>query len=237
MKILLYDIETSPNIGYTWEKWEQNVISFIKEREILCFAYKWLGEDKVYTVSKQGKKTDKEVIAALHALFAEADLLVAHNGLQFDNKIAKARMVYWDMKPPRILQSVDTKVSAKSYFKFNGNGLDDLGQFLKLGRKQKHPGFDMWLGCMADKASSWKQMIKYNKQDVLLLEKVYLRLKPWIHNHPRLSKESKGCPNGSSHHVTKQGYRATQSTIKQQMHCKDCDIWYLTSIKKEKEVK
>lgn len=232
MKILLYDIETSPNIGYTWEKWEQNVIAFKKEREILCFAYKWLGETQVKTVSKEGQKDDKKVVEALHKLFEEADIVIAHNGDQFDQKISKARMIFHGMMPPRILQSVDTKKAAKSYFKFNGNSLNELGQLFKLGKKEKHPGFDMWLGCMADKPSAWKQMLKYNKQDVVLLEKVYLRLRPWIQNHPRTSMDSKGCPHGSNHDVQPRGYRATQSTIKRQMYCKDCNIWYLTKVGK-----
>jgi len=46
-KILFYDLETSPNIGYTWEKYDQNVISFIKEREILTCAYKFKGDKEV----------------------------------------------------------------------------------------------------------------------------------------------------------------------------------------------
>lgn len=33
-KILLFDIETSPNLSYTWEKYQQDVIAFEKEREI-----------------------------------------------------------------------------------------------------------------------------------------------------------------------------------------------------------
>jgi hypothetical protein len=232
VRILLYDIETSPNIGYTWEKWEQNVIQFVKEKELLSFAYKWLGDKEVKAVSKEGQKDDKKLVAALHVLFQEADIIIAHNGNQFDNKVAKARMIYHGMKPPRILQSVDTKVAAKTYFKFNGNGLEDLGVFLKLGKKLKHPGFDMWLGCMANKKSSWKQMIKYNKQDVVLLEKVYLRMRPWIHNHPRTSSASKECPHNIFHVVEKRGYRATQTTIKQQMHCTECDVWYLTKVTK-----
>ncbi len=32
--------------------------------------------------------------------------------------------------------------------------------------------------------AAWKVMEKYNKQDVLLLEKVYDRLLPWIKSHP-----------------------------------------------------
>lgn len=233
MKILFYDLETSPNIGYTWEKYEQNVIQFVKEREILSCAYKWQGESGVECVTRQGQKTDKKVVEQLHRLFAEADIVIAHNGDRFDNGIAKARMIYHGMLPPRILQSVDTRKAAKNYFKFNGNGLDELGQYLRLGRKLKHPGFEMWLGCMADKRSSWKQMVKYNKQDVVLLEKVYNRLKPWIHNHPRLSSISTRCPNGPSHDVVKRGYRATQATVKRQMFCRDCNHWYLATIGKE----
>jgi uncharacterized protein YprB with RNaseH-like and TPR domain len=231
-KLLFYDIETSPNIGYTWEKYEQNVLSFIKEREILSCAYKWQGESNIHCITKQGQKTDHRIVQQLHSLFAKADILIAHNNDKFDQGIVKARMIYYNMLPPRILQSVDTRKVAKHYFKFNGNGLNDLGEFLKLGKKRVHTGFDMWLGCMSDKASSWKQMVKYNKQDVALLQKVYNRLRPWIHNHPRLSSISTMCPNGPSHHIQARGYRATQVTVKRQMFCKDCNIWFLISIRK-----
>jgi uncharacterized protein YprB with RNaseH-like and TPR domain len=232
MRILFYDLETAPNIGYTWEKWETNVLGFIKEREILSCAYKWQGDKKVSVISAQGQKSDKNLVKKLHRLFEQADIVIAHNGDKFDQGIAKARMIYHKMSPPRILQSVDTRKAAKNNFKFNGNGLEDLGKFLKLGSKRKHSGFDMWLGCMEGKKSSWKEMIKYNKQDVVLLEKVYNRLKPWIHNHPCLSEIKDGCPQCGSKNVVRKGYRATQATIKQQMQCKSCNSWYL--VKKAK---
>ena len=41
-KILLLDIETSPNVAYVWGKWEQNVIDYVKEWNIICFSAKWL---------------------------------------------------------------------------------------------------------------------------------------------------------------------------------------------------
>jgi hypothetical protein len=33
IKQLFLDIESSPNLAYVWDKWEQNVIAFEKERE------------------------------------------------------------------------------------------------------------------------------------------------------------------------------------------------------------
>jgi DNA polymerase elongation subunit (family B) len=230
-KVLFYDIETSPNLGYTWGKYEQTVISYVQEIGLLSFAYKWEGESEVKCVSKGAAKTDKYVVKALYRLFQEADIIIAHNNDRFDQPIVTARMAYYGMKPPRVLQSVDTRKVAKRYFKFNSNSLDDLGAFLKLGRKQKHSGFDMWLGCMANKRSSWRQMIKYNKQDVVLLEKVYNRLKPWMQNHPMMGVKG-SCPTCGSESLQKRGLRATHATVKQQWQCNDCHSWHLTPVKK-----
>jgi hypothetical protein len=36
-----------------------------------------------------------------------------------------------------------------------------------------------------DKAS-WKLMKDYNKQDVVLLEKIYLHFRPWMRSHPNM---------------------------------------------------
>ena len=47
-RILIYDLESAPNVGYTWRKWDQNVIEFVQEWYILTVAWKWLGEKKVY---------------------------------------------------------------------------------------------------------------------------------------------------------------------------------------------
>ena len=57
-KILIYDLETSPNQGYTWGKYEQNVIQFTKEWELLSFAYKWLGEKKVKCLARPNFKNN-----------------------------------------------------------------------------------------------------------------------------------------------------------------------------------
>lgn len=236
-KILFYDIETTPNLGYIWGKYQQDVIAYAKERELLCFAYKWLGDKSVKCVTNYySAKGDKSVVEALAKLLNQADIVVAHNGDEFDRKIVKSRMLYWKLPPLKINSSVDTKKVAKAYFEFNGNGLDDLCKFLDIGKKAKGPGFDMWLGCMRGDKRSWQQMIKYNKHDVTLLEELYNRFLPWIENHPNVSKlvESDGCPSCQSRKVIKNGFRATTAQISQRWVCLSCNKHWLGPVKKVK---
>lgn len=226
-KVLFYDIETTPNLAYVWGKYEQNVLSYESEWEILCFAYKWQGEKTVYCHRQRGN--DLSLTKKLWALFDKADVVIAHNGDAFDQKKVRARFVYYDFSPPSPVIEIDTKKIAKKYFKFNSNKLDDLGDHLKLGRKVTHEGFSLWLGCMNNKVKSWQKMMKYNKQDVVLLEKVYQRLRPWMIDHPNLSLldgSKRGCPNCSSYKVQKRGKTVTHRVVKQRWQCQECGAWF-----------
>lgn len=178
-KILIYDIENTPNIAYVWGKWEQNVIDYVKEWEVLSVAYKWAGDKTVKCITREGEPTDRSVVEHLHRLFSEADEIVAHNGDQHDARKLRARMVYYNLPPLQKVKQVDTKKLAKRLFMFNGNGLNDLGVHLGLGMKYKHSGFELWKQCMDNDPKAWAEMVKYNKMDVVLLEKVYDRFKAW----------------------------------------------------------
>lgn len=234
-RILFYDIETSPNISYTWGKWEQNVIAFKKEWELLSFAYKWEGSNQVHCLNRTAfkDKTDRSLTKALWMLFNEADILVAHNGKQFDDKKARAKFIEHGLQPPAPSKSIDTKQIAKSQFMFNSNSLDDLGQLLGLGRKVSTGGFDLWLGCMKGDKKSWAKMSKYNKQDVILLEKVYLKLRAWHTTHPNLSAylDREGCPACSSQNTQRRGTAVAAKKKRQRHQCQDCGHWFTGIIK------
>lgn len=219
-KILLFDIETSPSLGYVWQKYEANVLEYEKDWEILCFAYKWLGKSKIHVERRYGK-SDKVLVKKLWALFEKADIVVAHNGNQFDIKKFKARALVHGLTPPSSVTSIDTKIEAKRYFKFDSNKLDDLGRLLGIGRKHSTGGFELWLGCMQGDAASWKKMMKYNKQDVALLEQVYLKMRPWMTSHPNVSR-SNGCPNCGSTKLKSYGIRTTKVSTYQRLRCMAC---------------
>lgn len=240
-KILLFDIETMSNRAYVWGKYEQDVIAYIQEGYILSWSAKWLGGKQVtkglndYPGYKAGSPDDAQLILELHSLINEADIVIAHNGDRFDVRKMNTRFVYHGLTPPEPYKTVDTLKVAKKNFAFNSNKLDDLGNFLGVGRKLKHPGFDLWLGCEAGDQSSWNLMKKYNKQDVLLLERIYLKLRPWITNHPNISileNKSDNCPSCGSHKLQSRGLGITRTGQYHRYQCQSCGAWSRGAAKK-----
>ncbi len=237
-KILFYDIETSPNIGFTWGKYDQHVPAFIQEVKMLCVSYKWSGENNTSVATirdfpgyKPGitKVNDKGLTEFLWGLFDEADVLIAHNGKNFDDKVVRTRFLDNQLAPPSPWKSIDTLQQARKLFKLNSNKLDDLGQYLGLGRKVAHEGMSLWIKCMEGDEDAWKRMVKYAKQDVVLLEKVYDELRPWMTNLPNLAQFEDDplskCPKCTSARLTKRGTYRTNTATYQRLQCQDCGAW------------
>lgn len=232
-RILLYDIETAPNLVYTWGIYEQNVLEVVKPWYMLCFAYKWLDEAQTHVVAlpdfkaayKKDPTNDYHLAEALHALFNEADVIIAHNGNAFDQKKVQAKFIEHGFDPPSHYRQIDTLKAARAAFKFDSNRLNDLGQRLGLGQKVSTGGWELWKGCIEGDQKAWTKMKKYNKQDVVLLESLYLRLRPWIANHPNVSTLNDlmdGCPKCGSRDLHKRGIRYTKTTAYQSYQCNSC---------------
>lgn len=227
-KILFLDIETSPNLSYTWGKWEQDVIEFSKEWDILSFSAKWINGSQITKGRCDYKdKTDKTIVTHLWNLMDEADVIIAHNGDQFDIKKIHARFSFHNLKPTSPFKTIDTKKIAKRYFSFNSNSLNDLGVTLGLGKKEKHSGFETWKGCMSGDKKSWAVMKKYNAKDVLLLEKIYYHFLPWISNHPNagMYTDKIVCPNCGSGKMQSRGFAITRTMKYKRVQCTDCGKW------------
>ena len=241
LKVLLFDIETAPNIGYTWTKYDTNVIEFIKERYMLCFAAKWLDEKTTQIHSlpdfksySKDKTDDKELVTKLWQLVDEADVIIAHNGDKFDIKIMNSRFVANGLQPPSTYRTVDTLKQARKTFGFNSNKLNDLGMVLGLGKKADTGGFSLWTGCLNGDPASWTKMKKYNKVDVILLEKVYKRLRPWMPQHPNVGINfgRHACNHCGSTKTQNRGYSYSKVLKYQRYQCQDCHAWGSAPLKK-----
>jgi hypothetical protein len=213
-----------------WEKYEQDVIAFEKEREIICFAYKWLGEKKVYAYYKSD--LGAEFIPKLHILFDMADYIVAHNGDSFDIKMVNTEFIKYGLTPPSPYKSIDTLKVARSKFRFNSNKLDDLGKLLGLGQKINTGGFGLWLACIKGEKKAIKKMKAYNMQDVILLEKVYLKLRGW--DKSQGLGHGMQCTNCESTHIIARGWIYLKGGFsKRRFQCMSCGKWMVSS-KREK---
>lgn len=224
VKTLLIDIETVPHKVYTWGKYDQNVIAFIEYSSLLSVAWKWLDEKKVYSL-KRGSN-DVSLVNQIWALFDKADIVVAHNGNAFDVKRCMAAFSRYGLKPPSPFKQVDTKLVAKKHFSFPSNSLNDIADFLKIGRKKETGGFDLWLKCMDGDKKAWKTMLEYNENDVVLLEKIYLRLLPYITEHPNLGMLlGEACSKCGSNKLQARGFSMTQTGKYQRYQCQSCSGW------------
>jgi len=97
----------------------------------------------------------------------------------------------------------------------------------------------MWLDVMDGNKKAQKLMETYNKQDVVLLEKVYDIVLPWIANHPNRSHYSGSavCPNCGSKHLQHRGFTITAVGRQQRFQCQDCGKWSKASESCEKTPK
>lgn len=230
-RTLLFDLEISRDIvaGYG-NKWEFKVVKTIKHQELMCFAYKWLGEKKIHYVSRHDFATYKEFVQALWDVLDEADIAIAHNGNRFDVKVANRFFIKEGLGPVSPFKSIDTLQVARSTFKFQSNSLQDLGEYLGIGEKKKITYADLEDDFMSDKpAKKTERLMKeYNRQDVVLLEKLYLKLRPFIKNHPNLGDLMRlhgACPKCGSTKLQKRGFNKAAAGDKQRYQCMSCHGW------------
>jgi predicted RNA-binding Zn-ribbon protein involved in translation (DUF1610 family) len=243
-KVLLYDIETAPNLGYYWQLYKEgNIIETAKHWYIISFAWKWLGDKKTYCKAlpdyklyKKDAENDLDLIKDLWSLFDSADITISHNGIAFDSKKSRARFIHHGLPPPTPYKELDTKLIAKRYFKFDSNKLDSIGDYLGVGRKMVHTGFDLWKGCLNGDKKSWNTMKRYNIQDVVLLENIYKKMLPYIESHPNIALingDLVACPNCGSKKMQRRGYMVNRVGRKERFQCQDCGSWHSRPIAKD----
>jgi DNA polymerase elongation subunit (family B) len=239
MKILLIDIEVAPNTAHVWGIFDQNISinQLLESSYTLCYAAKWYGNPKIMFDSVQKSGKDK-MLASVHALLDSADAIVHYNGSRFDIPILNKEFLLSGMPPPSPAKHIDLLQVARRQFRFVSNKLDYVAQALGLGGKTEHEGHTLWVKCMNDDRKAWKIMEEYNKNDVVLLEKVYDKFKGWIKQHPNHNAYSPDicCPNCASRKLQSRGTQRSRVAVYQRFQCQACGSWS-RSIKAEKKSK
>jgi hypothetical protein len=132
-------------------------------------------------------------------------------------------------KPPSGYKNVDTLLIARKMFGFTSNKLEYMSDKLCVKHKKlkhtKFPGFELWKECLAGNTKAWNEMKRYNINDVLALEELYQKLRPWDSsiNHSIYDDNSTDhvCACGSTEFV-KKGFHFTGTGKFQRYGCKQC---------------
>lgn len=187
VRVLVIDIENSPNIAHVWGLWNNNVsLAQLQEsQQVIAFAAKWLG-DKEIIFKSNFHDGHEDMIAEAYRLVDEADIIVGYNSQGFDMKHLHTEFILAGFPPPRPYKNVDLLHAVKKAFRWPSNKLDYVVQRLKLGAKVSHSGHELWVQCMAGNPKAWATMKKYNIGDIKVTEKLYYRILPWIEKHPHI---------------------------------------------------
>ena len=93
-KVLILDIETTPNLAFVWRAWKQNIgyNQFVQHSNIMCYAAKWNGNDRIFTKNTYSS-SEERVVGSLLGLLDAADIVVTHNGKKFDLHVIRSSAV------------------------------------------------------------------------------------------------------------------------------------------------
>lgn len=231
LKVLIYDLETAPLLAHIWHPADDYVSHerLIHDSFLLTWSAKWHGEKKIHSGVVTGREAraqnDARIVGDLAAMIREADFLVAHNADRFDIPMFNNRLLVLGQEPMGPKRTIDTLKLAKRNFRLAYNKLDYLGEVLGLGKKLK-TDFQLWKDCYAGDEKALARMLRYNRQDVALLELVFDRLLPYVKNVPRLVEAATlgqtACPFCGSIHLIGRGKHRTNVSTFQRFQCVDC---------------
>lgn len=206
-KILLFDLETSPIVARVWSLWQNgiNIDDILEDWTLLCFSAKWLFEDNVIshrlTEQELINRDDKRITTELWKLMNEADIIIAHNAVKFDIRKSNSKFLKHDLNLPSPYQVIDTLQHVKKRINLTSNKLDYIARYLGVGGKMVTPS-GIWRKVMENDYSMLIEMDKYCQQDVICLEEVYLKLRPYIQPHPNvglhIAENINSCPSCGS---------------------------------------
>lgn len=196
LKILLWDIETAPGLAYYWRA----KTTFINHGMVkswpwlLGWSAKWADRNQIIsdmvTPEEAVARDDTRVAQSIADLIREADILVAHNGDDFDLPFLTGRLWVNQLEPIGPVDTIDTKKLASKDLGLTHNNLDAIARMRGQQEKLK-TDFSLWLRCMEGEQKALNEMKKYNRNDVEILHREFEDMKPYVTRLKRLVDTTK----------------------------------------------
>lgn len=241
-KILTFDIETSPHLGWFFGTRQVNItpIQIKSPTRIISWAAKWHGADRLYFRS-EFHDGHPEMIRGLHSMLDEADVVVTYNGDGFDIPHFERERHLLGLPQVKPFVSVDLYKVIKKNEVWASHKLAYITDRLGLSGKLDNDGWRLWLACLGEygpdeQIKAWRLMRRYNKRDVVTTEEVFDEYRPVIKTIPghRLYVEIEdydeadrpNCHHCSCPDVIRRGWKRTKSRRYRQYQCKGCGGYF-----------
>lgn len=251
-KIILFDLETMPNLKEAMKVWPglgnyPGLTLKATINTIICAGWKKLGDRSAKCINawdfpewKKDINADKKVCQAIYDVLKDADAVVTQNGKRFDWKFLQTRLIKHGIGPLPKIPHIDTKDEMKRNLYLFNNKLSTAGKFLVDEDKLENGGWDLWVRVSERDKKAQRLMTRYCKQDVNLLEKIFVELRKFSNSIPNYNNFNisyaggkMACPKCGSTAVKRNGFRYTTTRRYQRYQCNSCHGYFRTDAKDE----
>jgi hypothetical protein len=191
-----HTIRTHPNcfklglIKYNW--WEGKTIGFFDIETtglqadfdiMLTYSLKEYKNNKIISnvITKNeifDGVIDKRLVSNLLDDLKKFDIIVTYNGTRFDIPFTRARADYFNLQFPKFGEKYqwDLYFHVKRLYRIRSKSLESISKFLKIpGKTRLDP--EIWRKARYGDKKSIDIILDHNKYDVIVLEKLYERIK------------------------------------------------------------
>lgn len=240
-RILLFDLENTAGLGYFWgSTYDTSIIHVVAPSRVMSFAAKWHGDPRSKTIFQSTHHDAAGVflpagdgregmLRRIAGLLDEADAVISYNGARHDTPHITTEFMREGVDLPSPYREIDLYKVTRAKLKLHQNKLQSVLHEFGLGSKVSHEGFPLWLKCMAGDEKAWGRMARYNRGDVIELEKVYDFYLPLI---PRsmlpnwnLYTDGDVCSKCGGRDLQRRGKTPTLTATYPRFWCKSCGGW------------
>ena len=186
---LFFDLETSPERTLTFGRFKQNIgdTQVLSYSHILTVAWAFNdGEVKSSKLSHKDIENEDDLTAIIDLVEAinKADVIVTFNGVKFDLKYLKTRMLKWGLPPLKPVKHIDLFLQAKKHFRFPSNSMNNICKYLGYSELKTSTDFDLWKRCInykdkQDCETALTEMEMYNRQDIVVTRNLFKQIQGW----------------------------------------------------------
>lgn len=231
--LMFLDIETLPNQGLFFDTYSERAIPLdfiVKPKSICVIGFKFSNEKEVTVLVTAEAYNDKDILEQVLPEMEKPDYIIWHFGEGFDRKFLEGRLFANGLPPLPPTASIDTYKLAKNKWgkTLNSNKLDHLAKLCGVPGKTKTDA-SLWVRCAQGNIEAMEEMALYNRNDVLVLEAVYNKLKGNIKskiNHNLKHDDAVlRCNTCGSTDLTLKGHELTAQTLRHRWQCGACKNW------------
>ena len=158
---------------------------------MLSYAIKEYKKPKIFarTITADeliSETLDKGLVKECVDILSNYDVVITYYGSRFDIPFLRTRAIYWNLDFPKYgyLKHKDVYYMVRNRLKLSRNTLEEACRTLGIKGKTRVDG-TYWIKALTGDETALKYILKHNKRDVIILEKLYDKLESYVRNTRR----------------------------------------------------